>query len=104
MKAKKLLESMYKQARSWPERPSTAILGLDREGAMYEQTVSVRIHKKIFDRFQELSEIVGMPVEDFMVDCIAHGFIELGMIYDMIKVKEAGELDEMRQAGHVPEH
>ena len=104
MNAKKLMESMYKQARNWPERPSHKILGLNKEGEIYEQTVCVRINKKIFDRFQELSEIVGLPVEDFMVDCIAHGFIELGVIYDMIMVKEAGELDEMRQRGHVTEH
>ncbi|MEI6125141.1 MAG: hypothetical protein WCQ99_01175 [Pseudomonadota bacterium] len=104
MDEKKILESIYKQTRNSPERPSTVILGLNKEGEFVEHTVKLQIHKDIYIHLKDLAETAGMPVEDFLIDCTAHGYIELGMIFDSIKIEEAGEYEEMRKEGNMIEH
>jgi len=101
---KKLLESLYIQSWNTPDRVSSTLLGHLIDGEFIEPTITLKIHKGLFESIQKHAGMTGLTPQEFLVDCAAFGIYELGILLDFIEVKERTDYEETRKAGQVREH
>ena len=94
MTSNSLLEALYMAARHSGERPSTSILRLDTEDEKVGINITFPLSALIYERMKELAEFSDSSIEEFMIDCLAHGFVEIGKMIGVIAIKEADMLEK----------
>ena len=91
----KLLRSMYLMYRhsAMLNRPSDIILGSMEDEAI-EIGLTIKVHPVALKAMKEMAEYAGGSIKDIMIDCLAHGMLEMGEMYDTIKLVEMDAIEK----------
>lgn len=104
MDQRELLDCIFLQSWNTSQRSSAILLGQNKAGQKKDVTITLKMHQNIYKYLQQLAEAACLPVEEFLVDCAAHGMVGLGILFGTVECQVKREYEDLHKEGRVVEH